>query len=308
MKQACTFTDAIQRSKTADQQSWYVLVEPHTLAMDKGRLYLTQEGEARQLEPTEWATGQLCTKLGIPTGYFKRCPSELQDAQYSYWMGRFAAQSKGRQLFLRARASTLRGVLSAKYACIDNSSILDAVEPLIEQGLMITWFELTDVSFHLRLVSPNLDNMRPDTIFAGVHIANSEVGMRTLTVNAVLYRQVCSNGLIWMVRNQDVYARKYIGHQPQNLPEIVFESSRQAQSSYFELGELGSNCHLGFEKASPKEKRELLKTLCSNCLYDGRNVQLLLQEPFKSMLEICQKNGENREIENWLPAKDSNLD
>ncbi|MBX3119688.1 MAG: recombinase family protein [Fimbriimonadaceae bacterium] len=94
--------------------------------------------------------------------------------------------------------------------------------------------------------------------------------------------------------------------------QLLLSNLGKAQSSYFELGvsllELGSNCHSRFEKANSKEKRELLKVLCSNSLYDGRYVQLSLQEPFKSMLETCEKNGENREIENWLPAKDSNLD
>ncbi|MBX3117434.1 MAG: hypothetical protein KF784_00095 [Fimbriimonadaceae bacterium] len=230
MKATCTFPEIVNRTEKAASDTWDTTVSPTALAMRDGALSLDIEGDRSvNLKPNTWALGQLCTKLGIPSGYFKRCPPSLQDLQFEYWMRRFAESGQpDRQLFLRASGLTLRGVLSEKYACIDNSKLIEAVEPLMEDGLIVTWFELTDVSFHLRLVSPKIGSGDDDPILAGVHIANSEVGMRTLTINAILYRQVCTNGMVRLVRNQNLYARKHIGAQPENLCEIIQLSAREA--------------------------------------------------------------------------------
>ncbi len=230
MKSACTFPELVDRTQKATNNAWDATVSPTSLSMTNGALSVARDGGSQlALTPNAWALGQLCAKLGIPSGYFKRCPASLQDAQFEYWMSRYAALGQSeRQLFLRANGTTLRGVLSQKYACIDNSDLIEAVEPLMEDGLIVTWFELTDVSFHLRLVSPKIGSGDEDPIFAGVHIANSEVGMRTLTINAILYRQVCTNGMVRLVRNQNLYARKHIGAQPENLREIIQMSAREA--------------------------------------------------------------------------------
>ncbi|MBI5707294.1 MAG: recombinase family protein [Armatimonadetes bacterium] len=85
---------------------------------------------------------------------------------------------------------------------------------------------------------------------------------------------------------------------------LLLSSLSKAQASYFELGvtllELGSNCHSRFEKATPKEKREILRSLCSNCQLENGSVQLSLQEPFKTMLQSIESEGSNRETGKWL--------
>jgi hypothetical protein len=90
---------------------------------------------------------------------------------------------------------------------------------------------------------------------------------------------------------------------------LLLSSLGKAQSSYFELGvtllELGSNCHTRFEKATPKEKREILKSLCSNCKLENGSVLLSLQEPFKTMLQATESEGDKREIGKWLPVLDA---
>lgn len=77
-----------------------------------------------------------------------------------------------------------------------------------------------------------------------------------------------------------------------------------ARSSYYELGanllELGSNCHSRFEKASGADKRDILKALCSNCELRDGFVYLSLKEPFKSMLEINDRDPECRDLGIWL--------
>ncbi|MDO8649747.1 MAG: hypothetical protein Q7K33_00290 [Candidatus Berkelbacteria bacterium] len=94
-----------------------------------------------------------------------------------------------------------------------------------------------------------------------------------------------------------------------NACRLLLSSLGKAQSSYYELGvtllELGSNCHSRFERATSKEKREILNSLCSNCQLENGSVQLCLQEPFKTMLQTIEIDGDNREIGKWLPILDA---
>lgn len=213
-------------------QAWDATIDPSELRMQNGELHLNElDGPSRTLKPNTWAEGQLCSKLGIPVTYFRKCPPSLKDTQFEYWMDRFGQAGYTRpKILLRGSGDTLRGVLSDRYACIDNKAIIDAVESLLSVGLTIRGFELTDVSFHLRMIDPTSiqDVGNDDPVYAGIHISNSEVGMRTLAVDALVYRRVCTNGLIRLVKNKSIYAKKHIGKCPTDLVGIVRAASEQA--------------------------------------------------------------------------------
>ncbi len=251
MNPACTLTSILQRVSKEASQNWDEVIDPSELRMSGGELHLRHfDQPPRPLKANTWAEGQLCSKLGIPVGYFRKCPPMLKDAQFEYWMNQLYSSSNGHtpRLLLRGSGQTLRGVLSERYACIDNLSLIEAIDTLESTGLEVKGFEMTEVSFHLRLVDPTsyTEAGSDDPLFSGVHISNSEVGMRTLSVDALVYRQVCTNGLVRLVRNRSVYARKHIGHAPEQLASILRESAMAAL-------DLGCRSALAFAQA--KEMR-----------------------------------------------------
>jgi hypothetical protein len=79
----------------------------------------------------------MCGRLGIPTAYFRRCPLDLQDAQFNIWArhhDRFESNgSNGRasheRWLLRVKNDTLRGVLSDRYTRLDNEPFLTVWNP-----------------------------------------------------------------------------------------------------------------------------------------------------------------------------------
>ena len=71
------------------------------------------------------------------------------------------------------------------------------------------------------------------------------------------------------------------------------------------LLELASTASFRFKTASNADKRELLSHVCSNCVYSDINVEVSLKKPFDIILSL---NGQKAKNEDWLPAKDSNLD
>ena len=105
---------------------------------------------------------------------------------------------------LRAKAENLRAVLSERYSPLDNATLLDELRVLLPDSYRVDWFGLQDESLHLRVVDParTRELLPDDALTVGIHLVNSEVGMRSVTVDALVYRLVCTNGLIRLVKGQ----------------------------------------------------------------------------------------------------------
>jgi hypothetical protein len=242
-----TLQNVIDTVREADHDKWDLSVQPDRLTMEEGVISLPVEGSTTnhrcRLQPNDWATSQLCTQLGMPASYFKRCPTELQDRQFNYWLRlhnerRESVDKEGHDRWLfRAQGTTLRAVLSDRYGRLDNAVLLGALERTIDNSFVAQSVSVTDVSFHLRLIRPTMKKMilPGDEACVGLHIANSEVGMRSVTVDALVYRLVCTNGLIKMVKGQSLFHRRHVGNGTtealDRLPDAIKASLEAAEAS-----------------------------------------------------------------------------
>jgi hypothetical protein len=113
---------------------------------------------------------------------------------------------------LRAKGDSLRAALSDRYTPLDNRTLVDCLHRTLPSHLQVEWLALDDESFHLRIIDPTLgrDVLPDDRILAGLHIANSEVGKRSVTVDAMVYRLVCSNGLIKLVKGKSLLCQRHV--------------------------------------------------------------------------------------------------
>ena len=220
-----------QRIAQDDQGKWDLSVPRDRLGLAGGRLILPEEHldeypECLTLSP--WATAQACHRLGIPVPYFKRCPAPLQDAQFNHWawrQGEEPDEEEGsakpggdepdgsRPWLLRCKGQTVRAVLSDRYAPLDNAELLAYLVPLAqERRFEVRGLSLTPESLHLRLVDPRLarEVLPDDRLMVGLHVANSEVGTRSVTVDALVWRLVCLNGMIRLVRGKSLLRRRHV--------------------------------------------------------------------------------------------------
>lgn len=244
-----SFAQVRDRVRTASSGSWDRLVETGEITMEDGRLRIGAGNgtEDAGLALTPWAASQLCHRLGIPTPYFRRCPVELQDDQVNYWVRRAAAaqeadeasrRSRGQaartRWLLRAQDDRLRAVLTERYAPLDNEVLVEHLMPLVADRFHADWFDMDDESLHLRMFDPALarEVLPGDPIMAGIHVSNSEVGKRAVTVDALVYRLVCSNGLIALVKGKSLMHRRHIGIQgvsfEKELEQAVWEATQAA--------------------------------------------------------------------------------
>ncbi len=147
---------------------------------------------------TELARRQLADKLKIPYAYFERMrldqPS-LLDRNVNTWLERDADRR-----MIRTLDGEVRAVLSDRYRRLDNYDLAESVLPILQRldGARFESVELTDTKMYLKVVAPRVAfEIAPgDIVQAGIVISNSEVGCGTLSVQPLVYRLVCRNGLI----------------------------------------------------------------------------------------------------------------
>jgi hypothetical protein len=104
-------------------------------------------------------------------------------------------KTSSEQWLLRAKSETLRAVLTDRYTPLDSRILLDSLFRTLPSHLEVQWLALDDESFHLRVVDPTLGRevFPDDRLTAGIHTANSEVGRRSVTVNALVGRRTSAD-------------------------------------------------------------------------------------------------------------------
>lgn len=162
------------------------------------RLVIGEGGVSTPYGVLPLARRQLADKLKIPYAYFERMRSEqpvLLDRNVNTWL-----QSDDDRRMIRTLDGNVRAVLSDRYRRLDNYDLAESVLPILQQfpDVRFESVELTDTRMYIKCITPQLKvEMAPgDIVQAGVVISNSEVGQGTLSVQPLLYRLVCRNGLI----------------------------------------------------------------------------------------------------------------
>ena len=100
----------------------------------------------------------------------------------------------------RENLSVARALLSNRYRLIDNMEIATDVLPLFagQADMEVVSSAVTESHLFIKVVNHRLEQeVKPgDVVQAGVVISNSEVGLGAVSVQPLVYRLVCSNGLI----------------------------------------------------------------------------------------------------------------
>ena len=147
---------------------------------------------------TELFRRQVADKLKIPFAYFERMRTEqapLLDRNVDTWLHHEPELRMVRTLDGQARA-----FLSDRYRRLDNYDLCDHVLPMLLElpDAKFESAELTATRLYLKVITPrvNIEIQPGDIVQAGVVISNSEVGQGTLSVQPLVYRLICKNGLI----------------------------------------------------------------------------------------------------------------
>lgn len=161
---------------------------------------------------SDFALGQLCSKIGVPKNYIQKCLKKepcLATENVNTWLDRYDGD-----FLIRTYKDNIRGLLSPMYSICDTPQILEAfaetgvAEDLVSRGTLIN-----DERFHARFIMPDtkIESPLEKDLFCGICIDSSDVGRNILRVEFLVYKQVCTNGLILPQSTGTLFSQKHIG-------------------------------------------------------------------------------------------------
>lgn len=188
--------------------------------------------EGLNFDMSELFHRQLGASLKIPANYYRKMQDEfpaLLAENVNGWLSRSNKKHTIRTLDGKARA-----FLSDRYRRIDNYAIAKGTLPIIAEmpDAEVISCEITEDRMYIKVLNPRLEAevQKGDIVQAGIVISNSEVGLGSVSVMPLVYRLVCSNGMIV----NDFGKRKYhIGRIIEEACELFSDETIQADDEAF---------------------------------------------------------------------------
>ncbi len=178
----------------------------------------------------DYAHGQVASKLGIPKQYYDKM-SEIEGLR-TINVNEWLRKRSDEQQYVRTLDGKVRAFLSERFRPIDNYAVLSSFLPALQgQDVKIQTSALSEKKMYLQILFPKneLEVRNGDVVQQGIILTNSEVGAGAVDVKHMIWRLVCSNGMIGMS-----VLRKY--HIGRTLEDDIFrEDTMRAELEAFKL-------------------------------------------------------------------------
>lgn len=228
------FAQELTRQKNAQRD---FLMDTRLMTMDgvdDFTLSLKGNGTTNIFGINDLMHSQVGETLGIPARYYSKMREEqpqLLAQNVNTWF-----HNKPQERMVRTMDGTARAFLSNRYRRLDNYAIASAALPVMSEmpEAKIESMEITDTRMYIKIVNPRLqmEVVPGDIVQAGMIITNSEVGLGAVKVEPLVYRLVCTNGMIV----NDAATRKYhIGrvNSAEENAELFSDATLQADDRAF---------------------------------------------------------------------------
>lgn len=173
------------------------------------------------------AHSQIGARLGIPAKYYDRMLTErpaLLATNVNEWF-----HSKPERRMVRTLDGHARAFLSDRYQRIDNHEIAEIALPVLAKlpEVQIASSQITEHRMYIQAVTPRLtENIGlGDAVQAGVIISNSEIGSGSVSIQAMVYRLRCLNGMILPDQGFKAY---HVGRRVEDSEQLWADDTRKA--------------------------------------------------------------------------------
>lgn len=223
--------------QNASKEDMIAPTEKLTFKVEEGVNTLSmQNGHSIDRPISSIAMRQITDRMGIPSKYAEKLTAypELLSHNINHWF-----QNEPKNQLIRVMDGKVRGVLSDRYAIIDNFEIASRAIPVFKQaGLRIVSCEITESRMYLKAISDRVQGRVlkvDDIVKAGVVVTNSEIGKGALTISPLIYRLICDNG---MIAKDGKFKRHHLGSRNKLDEEdykILSQETLQANSKAITL-------------------------------------------------------------------------
>jgi hypothetical protein len=147
---------------------------------------------------TPVAQRQIANWAGVPLKYLDLMAAEAPDlvaVNFNRWLG----LSKDRRM-IRTLDGNARAFLSDRYRRIDHEDVAEVALPILmgTGDTEIVSCDVTENKLYIKALFPRVrgEVAVGDEVQAGVVISNSEIGTGALSIQPLVYRLACKNGMI----------------------------------------------------------------------------------------------------------------
>ena len=195
--------------------------------MGKQEVHLNRQGNEGFFTP--YSSSQLFSRFGIPNSYAKYCMNnggnELLIENLEHWREKFGGKYLLRYYDMEgSKEPMIRAVLTEKYKAFDTFDIMKVVNSNmnIHKNYSVRNWLINPERLHVRLVSDERLNVESDEdLFMGVNLDSSDVGRSSLRLSIIVFKQVCTNGLILPQSISKVYRQIHFGAGADRFKENV---------------------------------------------------------------------------------------
>ena len=243
MKSGISLVEMAQKIQRQNDLKADYMLDTRSLRLEPfgGGLYLNaydQSGDyaVEPLEVNAIAHRQIGTHLKIPAAYYDKMLEEYPELlaqNVNAWFQREPAVR-----MVRTIDGTARAFLSNRYRRIDNLDIAGIVLPVLQEmeGMHFESCQLTDSRMYIKVVNTRLEAevVPGDIVQSGIIISNSEVGLGSVSIQPLVYRLVCSNG---MVVNDAQTRRNHVGrvNEASENYQLYSEKTLEADDKAFAM-------------------------------------------------------------------------
>ncbi|MFW5988278.1 MAG: DUF932 domain-containing protein [bacterium] len=225
--------DKIKEIDSISDDRYVPIKNLETVIKNEKNISLKDDKEGDSFLFSDWSLSQLCVRYKVPKRYIKHClykdSPELAAKNLNYWLKKENDDTKVLLRYDKFR-KRLHGFLTERYGIFDDIEVFD---------IMDTSFSSDDYRVQSFFVSPEFTNIRIiqdkkfyDDLSIGFNIRNSRVGRSSLYFEVLVYKWICSNGLILGGGKATAYRRRHIDIEKNkvirevkeltaDLPEII---------------------------------------------------------------------------------------
>lgn len=199
---------------------------------------------------TNWAFGQLCRRIAAPAGYLEGLPAILAAQNLNHGLESLSSSENIRDanlLFgITNNALTLRSMMTDAYSRFWNWEVVERLLMLQDIGWEPAMPDVrkTEHDFpalyagdrdlfafvrnrNVRISEPG----NPDSLQRGIIVENSEVGASSLKLTRFLYREMCSNHILWGASQVFELNLRHVGNIKAKFGIYAAEIKKYADSS-----------------------------------------------------------------------------
>jgi len=184
---------------------------------------------------TSYAHGQIADKLEIPRKYYEKMREtkpDLLSRNVNTWL----ENGNGSSQMIRTLDGNVRAFLSSRYRRLDNIDLMRYLLPVLKDytDMEIVSCDITEKRLYVKMLFPKVQGevTKGDVVQSGCVLSNSEIGAGSFSIQSLVYRLICLNGMIQPDNSLNKY---HIGkNETSNVTHLLSDDTlKQSDKAFF---------------------------------------------------------------------------